>query len=278
VVDVFEEVEEQLRSARYLSMVKKGWPYAAGAVAAALLVTFGVWGWTSYRAAESAKASEAYQTAFDAMAQNKGPAADAAFAQVAKTGPAGYKAAALMQQAGLRTSQGKTAEALALFDQAAKATSEPLLADAAGLKAAYLVFDTATLPELEARLTPLAVAGRPYSALAREALAMKRLVTGHVAEARQAFALLAISPDAGEGLQACAQIAMGEIDAGQAPNLPGVVKAAAALTPAQVQAARIVAMQAAAAKAAADRVAQQAQQLQAPPGAGPPPAQAGAAQ
>ncbi|HTK35764.1 MAG TPA: tetratricopeptide repeat protein [Caulobacteraceae bacterium] len=272
MVDVFEEVEEQLRSARYLSMVKKGWPWALGAVVLALLVTFAYWGWTSYRAAESAKASEAYQTAFDAMARNDGPAADAAFAAVAKSGPAGYRALALMQQAGLRTSQGKNAEAIALFDQAAKVAPAPLIGDAAKLKAAYLVFDNATLPELEARLSPLAVAGRPYAALAREALAMKRLTTGHTAEARQAFALLAISPDAGEALQARAQIAMNEIDAGQAPNLPAVVRAAAAMTPEAVKAAKLAAAQAAAVRAAAERAAQ------IPPGAGPPPSQAGAAQ
>ena len=274
MVDVFEEVEEQLRSARYLTIAKKGWPYALGAAVAALVVTFGVWGWQAYRLNESAKASEAYQKAFDALGVNNPAGADTGFAAVAKSGPRGYQAAALMQQAGLRATQNKTAEAVALLDQAAKVAPDALMADAAGLKAAYLVFDNATLPELEARLTPLAAPGRPYSALAREALAMKRLVSGHTAEARQAFALLAISPDAGEGLQARAQIAMGEIDAGQAAGLPAVVKAAAALPPATVQAAKIAAL-----KAQAERqAAQQAAQLQAPPGAGPPPAQAGAAQ
>ena len=274
MVDVFEEVEEQLRSARYLTIAKKGWPFALGAVVAALAVTLGVWGWNTYKLNESAKASEAYQKAFDALAVNNVAGADAGFAALAKSGPKGYQAVALMQRAGLAATQNKDAEAVSLLDQAAKVAPDPMLADGAGIKAAYLVFDTATLPELEARLTPLAAPGRPFSALAREARAMKRLVAGHTAEARQTFALLAISPDASEGLQARAQIAMGEIDAGQAVNLPAIVKAAAALPPATVAAAK-----AAAIKAQAERqAAQQAAQLQAPPGAGGPPPQAGAAQ
>lgn len=275
MVDVFEEVEEQLRSARYITLVKKGWPYALGAVVAAVAVTLGVWGWQQYKANESAKASEAYQKAFDALGVNNTAGAQAGFAAVAKSGPKGYQTLALMQQAGLLTSQNKITEAVALLDQAAKVAPDSLLADGAAIKAAYLVFDNASLTELEARLTPLTAPGRPFSAMAREAIAMKKLATGKTAEARQALSLLTISPDAGEGLQARAQIAIGEIDSGQAGNLNNIVKAAAALPPATVQAAKLAAIKAQAEKAAA----QQTAQLQAPPGAaGPPPAQAGAPQ
>ncbi len=279
MVDVFEEVEEQLRSARYQTLIKRGWPYALGAVVAAVLVTLGVWGWNQYQLDRSAKTSEAFQQAFDAMAANNGPAADAGFAKVAASGPRAYRAIALMQQAALRTSQNKPAEAIALFDQAAKVAPDQLLGDAAVLKSAYLTFDTASLAELEAKLTPIAATGRPYSALAREALAMKRLVSGQAAQARQAFALLAISPDAGEGLQARAQVALAEIDAGQAPNLAGFARAAAALTPAQIQAAKLAEAKAQTERAAAEQAANL--QQQGPPGApaaGAAPSQAGAPQ
>ena len=35
VADIFEEVEEQLRSDRYIAIVKKTWPYAAAVAGAA---------------------------------------------------------------------------------------------------------------------------------------------------------------------------------------------------------------------------------------------------
>jgi hypothetical protein len=231
VVDVFEEVEEQLRSARYQTIIRKAWPYLAGLFVVGVLVTLAVWGVRQQQLNAAAKASESYQQGLEALAKGDRAAAEQRFADVAGSGPAGYKALALMQQAGLRTTDRKTAEAVALLDQAGAAAKDPVLADAARLKAAYAAFDTSSVADMEKRLEPLAANGRPYSALAREALAMKRMAAGQTAAARQAFSLLAISPDAGEGLQARANIAVGVIDAGQARSLPAAVSAAAALPP-----------------------------------------------
>ncbi|HTI66490.1 MAG TPA: hypothetical protein VL460_02965 [Caulobacteraceae bacterium] len=230
MVDVFEEVEEQLRSARYQTIFRKGWPFVAGVFVAGVLVTLVVWAVNQQRLAAAARASETYQQALDAMARNDKAAAEKDFAEVAKSGPPAYKALALMQQAGLRSTDGKTAQAVALLDQAAAAATDPVVADAARLKAVYVAFDTASLADIEKRVDPLAKPGRPYSALAREALAMKRLSVGQTGPARQALSLLTISPDAGQGLQARANIAMGVIDAGQGKSLP----AAAALPPSPV--------------------------------------------
>lgn len=231
MVDVFEEVEEQLRSARYQTIFKKGWPFVAGAAVAALLVTLAVWGVREQQRSAQAKASESYQQGLDALAKGDKATAEAAFAGIAKSGPPAYKAMALMQQAGLRSADKKTAEAVALLDQAAGVAKDPTVADAARLKAVYNLFDTAPLAEIEKRLEPLTKTGRPYIALAREALAMKRMVSGQTAAARQALSTLAISPDANEGLQTRVNIAMGVIDAGQAATLPAAAKAAAALPP-----------------------------------------------
>jgi hypothetical protein len=230
VADVFHEVDEQLRSERIFTIIRKGWPYALAAVIA-VIVAFGViWGVREYRASQQAKASEAYNAALEALAKNDRAAAERGFAQVASSGPPAYRALALMQQAGLRsTDPAKTAEAVALLDKAADAAKDPIVGDAARLKAAYLVFDTASLADLEKRLTPLTGAGRPYANLAREALAVKRLANGQTAQAKQALSLLAISPESGEALQARAQLYEEIIDAGHAAQLSAIAKAARAL-------------------------------------------------
>jgi hypothetical protein len=237
VADVFHEVDEQLRSERVLNIIRKGWPYALGAVVA-VVVGFGVaWGLREYRAGQEARASEAYNTALEALAKPDLAAAERGFAQVAEKGPPAYRALAMMQQAGLRSSDPKkTQEAVALLDKAAETAKNPIVGDAARLKAAYLVFDTASLADLEARLTPLTEAGRPYANLAREALAVKRLASGNTAEAKQALSLLAISPESGEALQARAQLGQAIIDAGHAGQLSAIAKAASALPPSAVQA------------------------------------------
>ena len=75
MVDVFEEVEEQIRSDRYRALALKFLPWFIGAVVLVLAV---VGGWQGYRAwigSQSAKASETYAKGLEA--QQAGRAAEA---------------------------------------------------------------------------------------------------------------------------------------------------------------------------------------------------------
>jgi len=229
VVDVFEEVEEQLRSERYRQLARKAWPYLAALVLAGLLVFGGIWGYAAFQQSQSARASEIYAQAASAVAADDRAEAARLFGELGDSGPRTYRALALMQLAALRTDAGEMDEAISLFDQAAGIAREPIVQDAARLKAAYLVFDTASIEDLRARLDPLAEAGRPYAALAREAVAMKQLVAGQTAEARSAFSALSLLPDASDDLRSRAQAAVALIDSGSAEILSEVVELAAAL-------------------------------------------------
>src|SRR5690606_29834786 len=142
-------------------------------------------------------------------------------------GSRSYRALALMQRAGLLVSQEQMTEAVALFDEAAGATSDPLLADQARLKAALLLMDTAGFDEVSTRLTPLTEADRPFRPLAREALALARLQHGQTAEARREFVLLSLDQEAPEGVRERATAAIAMIDAGTATAIPGIIRAAA---------------------------------------------------
>ncbi|MFM8753559.1 MAG: hypothetical protein ACKODL_02520, partial [Phenylobacterium sp.] len=67
MVDVFEEVEEQIRSDRYRALALKVLPWAVGLVALALV---GVGAWQGHRAwtlSQSAKASETYAKGLEAQ-------------------------------------------------------------------------------------------------------------------------------------------------------------------------------------------------------------------
>ncbi len=236
MVDVFEEVEEQLRSERYTTLLRKGWPYALAVVLALLIGFGGVWGWREYQSSRSAKASEAFVQASQALIGQDKTKAEASLTELSKGGPATYRALALMQLAALRLEAGKDAEAAALLDEAAGVSKEPIVQDAALLKAAYILFDTTSLEDLRKRLDPLAAPGRPYSALAREAVAMKQLAVGQTAEARAAFSVLSLLPDATDDLRARAQAATALIDSGAAKAVPAIVQSAANLPPAAVSA------------------------------------------
>jgi len=239
VVDVFEQVEEELRSERYKRLARTWLPVLGGLLAVALVAALAWWGWQSYVSSQADKASAAYQQGIDALQEGKTAEARTAFAESAKAG-GGYKALALMQEAGLAQVENKTADVVALLDEAAKATRDPILSDIAALKAVFLVMDTASLEDVQKRLEPLTGEKRPMSAFAQEALAMAQLQHGKTAEARQTFVQLQLGQDVPDPVRQRAQAAVQAVDTGTAANLAAIVKAAAALptpTPGQAAAA-----------------------------------------
>lgn len=233
VVDVFEQVEEELRSDRYKRLARTWLPIGAGLLVVALVAALAWWGWQSYQTNQADKASAAYDRGMTALEANNPAGADTAFAEAAKSGNGAYKALALMQQAGIAVSAAKTEDAVRLFDEAAKAAGDPIIADAAALKAVFLIMDTAPLADIQKRLEPLADDKRPLHAFAQEAQAMALLQHGKAADARQIFVQLQLGQNVPDSIRQRAQIGVQAVDSGTAAGLAAIVKAAAA-TPAPV--------------------------------------------
>ena len=235
MVDVFEQVEEELRSERYKRLARTWLPVLGVALAVALIGALGWWGWDSYQTSRAGRAAEAYDRGMEALRDSKPVDAKAAFEEAAKSGNGAYKALALQQQAGIAVSDNKIPEAVRLFDEAAKASRDPILSDPPALKAAFLLMDTAPLDEIQRRLEPLTDDKRPLHAFAQEALAMARLQHGQSKAAREAFVLLQLGQDVPDSVRQRAQIAIDAIDSGTAAALPAIVEAAKNAPPAPAQ-------------------------------------------
>jgi hypothetical protein len=139
-----------------------------------------------------------------------------------------------MQLGALKLGDGKPADvkaAVALFDQAAAAAPDDLIGDAARLKSAFAILDTAPFAEVEGRLSPLMKDGHPYRVQAREALAFAKLLKGDSAGARGDFVVISQSLDAPETARQRAKAAVDLIDTGSAKAVPAAVKAAESLPP-----------------------------------------------
>ncbi len=231
MTDLFEEVEEQLRSDRYKQFARKALPWMLGIAAIVLVAFLGYWGYDSYRNNQIAKASETYSAAMDAFVAGDRDKARQLWTEVSKSDAKAYKALSLMHLGAYAVEARKPADAVKLFDEAAEAAPDAIVGDAARLKSAFQLLDTASLKELEGRLKPLMEEGRPYRVQAREALAFAKLNAGDLAGARGDFVLISQSLDAQQGAQARAQAAIGLIDSGSAKAVPAVVKAAQALPP-----------------------------------------------
>lgn len=231
MVDVFEQVEEELRSDRYKRLARTWLPVVGGILLLALIAALAWWGWTSYQDNKADKASQAYDRGMEALQANNTAGANAAFTEAANEGNGAYKALALQQQAGLAVTANKIPEAVALFDQAAKASGDPILADPASLKAAWLLMDTASFDEIAKRLTPLTAEGRPLRAFAQEALALANLQAGKSAEARTLCSQLTVSLDAPDAVRQIAQQCIDAVDTGAVASLPGIIAAQKTLPP-----------------------------------------------
>ncbi|ESQ76259.1 tetratricopeptide repeat protein [Asticcacaulis sp. AC402] len=229
--DIFEETEEDLRAQEWTRILKKAAPWAAGIATVALLSALGYWGFDEWRKKEAATASEAFQAGIEAADTGDSAAAKAKFEETAKTGSGAYKAMSLMQLAGLAQREGKTDDAIKLFDDAAKAAADTRMADLAALKAAYLVMDKGVYADSQKRLSPLAGDKRPYSFLAREALAMAKLQNGDVKGARTDLNSLTFALDAPDALKKRAELYVQAIDSGAAPAVKSVLAMPAAEVP-----------------------------------------------
>ncbi|HEX8660313.1 MAG TPA: tetratricopeptide repeat protein, partial [Brevundimonas sp.] len=122
MVDVFEQVEEELRSDRYKRLARTWLPVVGGVLLVALIAALAFWGWDSWQTSKADKASVAYDRGMQSMQANNPVGADAAFTQAAKEGNGAYKALALMARAGIAVDANRIPDALKLFDEAAKAS------------------------------------------------------------------------------------------------------------------------------------------------------------
>ncbi|HEY9236349.1 MAG TPA: tetratricopeptide repeat protein [Phenylobacterium sp.] len=231
MVDVFDEVEEQLRSERYKSLALKVLPILGGVLAVALVAALAIWGYQHFRNQAAAEASEKYAQAIDAFNAGRRDEAIRLWGEVGEGSSKAYKSLALQHLGGMKLADNKPAEAVKLFDQAADAAPNAIIGDVARLKSAFALLDTAPYKDMEARLTPLTEEGRPYRAEAREALAFAKLMAGDLAGARNDFVVIGLMADAGEAARQRAQAAQAMIDSGTVKALPATVKAALALPP-----------------------------------------------
>jgi hypothetical protein len=229
VVDLFDEVEEELRSERYKRLALKVAPIAIGVAVLALAGALGFWGWDSYQNRQIAKVSDAYSAAVAARDANEAAKAETEFKLMSQNAPPAYKAFALMQLGALALEKNDAKGAAALFDQAADTRADEMITDIARLKSAFALMDTASYAETEAKLKPLTEDDRPYRTVAKEALAFAKVQAGNLDGARADFSAMTVALDSSEAMRDRASKMVQLIDAGTAKSMPEAAKAAMAL-------------------------------------------------
>lgn len=209
MVDIFDEVDEDLRAERAQRLLKR---YAGAIIAAALLIVAGAGGWEAWRwyeARQDAAAANAFLSAMalaDAVLPNGDAAAKApaiaAFQNVAATAPVGYRTLARLRLAALEVGAGQSDAAAATWnDLAGDSAADPLLRDLANLLWAQQGIDKGDPALVAARLKPLTSADNPWHQIAQEYMALLDIRTGKLDDARATLRVLAADLSAPEGLR-----------------------------------------------------------------------------
>ena len=208
MVDIFDEVDEELRAEKAQAVLKR---YGGLIIAAAIAIVLGVAGWQSWHWWQVRKDQEAAGRFLAAMqiadtlsptpglaapdtaaTAEKRAQAIAGFATVAADAPAGYRALARLREAGLKADAGDLAGAITLWDQvAADSSADPLLRDVANLTSVIRQVDTGDAALLAARLKPLIIADNPWRAMAEEQLALLDIRQGRMDAAKETLGRLA---------------------------------------------------------------------------------------
>lgn len=215
--DLLREAEDELRRETIEGTAKKAAPYFIGAIILALLGGVGLQYWRGHQAKTLDNASVSYYAAMDKLQSGDLDGGVKALSEIAAKGPDGFKTLAAIQKAAVLQEQGKAAQALAAFDEAAKIAKDADMRDLAKLRAAYIASNSETKEQMFKRLDEIINAKGSFSLLARELKAATSAAFGDLKGAKAEYQLLQLDPNTPEGLRARASQAIAVIDAGAQP-------------------------------------------------------------
>jgi hypothetical protein len=217
VVDIFDEVEEELREERMQALLQK---YAGLLFAAALLVIGGVAGWKAWIWHQERRDLSAAASYLSASTMSESPgvatpgraAAIGAFQAMEGSAPGGYRILAQLREAALRADSNDLQGASASWDGVASdGSADPLLRGLANLIWCIRHADKGDPSLLEGRLKPLATEGNVWRPLALEQLALLDLRQGQPEAAKTQLKQLAKDVTAEPGVRSRAGILLNRI-------------------------------------------------------------------
>jgi hypothetical protein len=205
VSELFDEVDEDVRR----EQLKKLWDqYSIYIVGAAFLIIAAVGGWRGYQYLEAKKAAEA-GTAFDKAVelseQSKHSEAEAAFNNLAATAPSGYRLLARLRVAGEVAIRDPQAAVKLYDDIAADRSVSALDQELAKIRAAQLLVETSTYPNLLARIESETAPAATFRHTARELLALSAWRANDMTSARKWLDMIANDGETPPGLRSRAE-------------------------------------------------------------------------
>ncbi len=200
---LFREVDEEVRQEQFKKLWERFGNYAVALCFVVVAGVAGLKGWQYWQVKQSEAAAQVY---FEAVALAAGGKAEEAEAQFASVQHAGFSQLARIREAGVLASQGKTEEAVKIYDAlAADASADPALRDLARIRAGYLLADSVAPDRLLSRLGSLDRDGNIWRHTAREIFGIAAFRTGDYSMADRYMNAIFADPDAPAAMRQRAQ-------------------------------------------------------------------------
>jgi len=213
VVDIFDEVDEDVRRERMQALTKRYGPLLGGGVAVILVVVAGLTFWRQHQEQAAQEAGAAYLAAARVLQQDQ-EAGEAAFAEIAAEGPAAYPVLARFKQAEALAAAGGRGAALDVLNGIESLDTQERYKELARLLALGLRSYEESPETLLPLVEPLAAPDRPWRAMALEQAAALEWKMGLKAAARARWEMLSKNVDTPSGVRARAEAALAALPEG----------------------------------------------------------------
>ena len=189
--DIFQEVEEDLRRDKTARFMKR---YGGLFATVLVLLVAATAGWQAWQAWQKSQREAGTAKLVAALSQTAASpqAGIEALSSYAGGAPANLAVLARLNEAALRAGEGKTAEAVAIYDSVASDTAvDAIYRDLATLLSVMHQMSAGDAGQLQARLQPLTLDSSPWRFLAREMTGLLAARAGDRERARTLFRQLA---------------------------------------------------------------------------------------
>ncbi len=185
---IFREVDEAVRHDQLKALWDK---YGIIAMCGAVMIVVGVGGfkfWNYWQAEQAARNGGRFIGGITLLEEKKTTEAVEVFKSLAEDAPSGYRILARFQLAAVYAKEGKSAEAVKLYEELASNSSlNDVQQGFANIQAATLRVDEAPFDEILKRLEGLAVTGNHWRHSAREILGLSAYRTSDMMVAERYF-------------------------------------------------------------------------------------------
>ncbi len=186
------EVEEELRTERLQNIWNR---YGKLIIGSAVIIVAAVAGYRYYEysiAKQAAENGDAFMQAVRLTDQNKRDEALTALENIGETGAPTYKTMASMRLAAELAKDGKSDEAVKVYDAIiADASTDEILRSVSRIRAAMVLVDSGSVEDVEGRVQPLLAPGNSFASAAREAVGLAFFKAANLEEAFKQFDAIA---------------------------------------------------------------------------------------